>query len=225
MPDYMDELDKILNEGKEDEAPQPEAPDLSAYDAKLAEMEARMKEMAEQNRKLTQYALGEPVQAEDYNTRIKEAIANNPLAYTKEVVDTATNKAMEQVNQKLTEQQDMLAAQQAIAEARAKYPGLNDHQEVIGLYADKVLNDIQNGTRKDITAGDYGKIIDEAVKMFNHKYGPVIQRQGHHVMSLDVGTQQNTANGRTEMSQILNLPDDKFLEVANKIQSGHQFQF
>lgn len=226
MTDYNDELDRILNEVNDDQKEEPQAaPDLSAYDAKLAEMETRMKEMQEQNRKLTQYAFGEPVQADDYNAKIKEAIETNPLGYTKEVVDTATNKAMEQVNAKFAEQQDMLAAQQAINEAKLKYPALVDHSEVIGLYADQIANEAQSGKRKDIAPNEYGKIIDEAVKMFNRKYGPAVNRNGHHVMSLDVGTQQNTANGKTEMSQILNLPDDKFLEVANKIQSGHQFQF
>lgn len=228
MSDYLDELDNAMADPKANEPAQaeaPPAPDFSQYDAKFAEMEAKMAELTEKNRKLTQYALGEPVQADDYNARIKEAMDTNPLGYTKELVDTATNKTMEQVNQKLQEQQDMMAAQQAIEAAKQKYPAMADHQEVIGLYADKVMSDINNGAIKDIKPNEYGKIIDKAVQLFNHKYGYAAQRQGQHVMSLDVGTQQNTAYGTNNLSDLINLPDDKFLEAANKIQSGQRFQF
>lgn len=228
MSDYLDEIDNILKSEQPAEAPAPEAPpapDFSQYDAKIAEMEARMAEITEKNRKLTQYALGEPVQQEDYNARIKDALENNPLGYTKEVVDTATNQTMAQVNKRLQEQQDTMAAQQAIESAKQKYPVLSEHQEVIGLYADKVLNDINTGVIKDVKPNEYGKIIDKAVQLFNHKYGYAAQRSPHHVMSLDVGTQQNTAYGTNSLSDILNLPDDKFLQVADKIQRGQQFQF
>lgn len=232
MADYMDEVDNFLNNDSDDANNDNNdnndnnqgAEAFKQYEDKLAAMEGQLKDLTEKNRKLTQYALGEQVDQGDYNQRIKQALDQNPLGYTQEVVDTAKNTTLKEVDERLAQFQEVQAAQTAIAEARQKYPGMAEHQDVIGMFADKITQDIQNGNRNDIKANEYGKIIDEAVGMFSKKYGPTLPRTANHVMSLDVGTQQNTAYGNDKVSDLLKKSDDDFLKEMNKYR-GQTFQF
>lgn len=226
--DFLEELEAAANPVEAQPVADQTSEQLAAMQARLDQLEAEKRAAEEKNRKLAQYALGVEVTPEDYNTQLKTAIETNPLGYTQEVVSTTKKEVLTEVDQRIQAVEEKAAAERAVFQAQQKYPELQTHQDVIGLFADKVLEQVQQGLIKDVNPKQYDKIIDIAVGEFRKRF-PTASR-GQSVMSLDVGTHYPTDYGTQsvdqELARINALPDAQFKEAVNRIsQRGTQFQF
>lgn len=226
--DFLEELEAAANHVETQPVVDQTSEQLAAMQARLDQLEAEKRAAEEKHRKLTQYALGVEVTPEDYNTQLKTAMETNPLGYTQEVVSTTEKNVMSKVDERIQQVEDKAAAERAVFQAQQKYPELQTHQDVIGLFADQVLAQVQQGLIKDVNPKQYDKIIDIAVGEFRKRF-PTASR-GQSVMSLDVGTHYPTDYGTQsvdqELARINALPDAQFKEAVNRVsQRGTQFQF
>jgi hypothetical protein len=225
--DFLEELEQAANPIEAQPIVDETSQQLAAMQTRLDQLEAEKRTAEEKHRKLTQYALGVEVTPEDYNTQLKTAMETNPLGYT-QVVSTTEKNVMSKVDERIQLVEEKAAAERAVFQAQQKYPELQTHQDVIGLFADQVLSQVQQGLIKDVNPKQYDKIIDIAVGEFRKRF-PTASR-GQSVMSLDVGTHYPTDYGTQsvdqELARINALPDAQFKEAVNRVsQRGTQFQF